>query len=327
MRNATRVGVLRGGPSSEYEVSLNTGANVLSALREKCEQTYESHDIFIDKQGHWHMDGLGMPAERIVPKIDVAFIALHGAYGEDGKVQAFFEAHGLPFTGSGSLASAVGMNKSLSKKIFRDNGIQVPFGREYNNDRVEHDLPGLIRELFNTLLLPAVVKPVASGSSAGVSIVRSYDDLEEALQKATRYGDAILIEEYIGGAEATVGLIEGFRGRELYALPVVEIRSKNGFFDYEAKYTGQSEEVVPASFSADTKKSLEDLAGKVHRALGLRHYSRTDFIIHPKRGIYVLETNTLPGLTGESLVPKALRAVGSDTHELVDHLIRLAVAD
>jgi len=122
-----------------------------------------------------------------------------------------------------------------------------------------------------------------------------------------------------------VAVIEGFRGQELYVLPVIEIRPKKKFFDYQAKYAGQSEEIVPAGFSSKVKEELSALAQKAHRALGLRHYSRSDFIISPRRGIYILEINTLPGLTEQSLVPKALRSVGSDTHELVDHLINLAL--
>ena len=134
-----------------------------------------------------------------------------------------------------------------------------------------------------------------------------------------------MIEEFIPGIEATCGVIEGFRGEELYALPPIEIRPMTKFFDYEAKHQGMSQEIVPATFQDKFKRAIEGLAKKIHQAFGLRHYSRSDFIIHPRRGIYVLEVNTLPGLTGESLIPKSLRAVGSDTHELVDHLIQLAL--
>jgi D-alanine-D-alanine ligase len=190
---------------------------------------------------------------------------------------------------------------------------------------VRSDREGLSKEIFTTFVFPAVVKPASSGSSVGVSIVRTHPELFDALLLASEHGDTIVIEEYIPGIEATCGVIEGFRGHDLYVLPPVEIRPHNGFFDYQAKYEGKSQEIVPATFSESLKKDLEALAQKVHHVLGLRHYSRSDFIIHPRRGIYVLETNTLPGLTPESLVPKALRAVGSDVHELVDHLIGLAL--
>lgn len=323
-RHLTRVGVLRGGPSTEYEISLNTGSAVLSALRKHFEHTYRPLDIFIDRHGQWHIEGVPLEPSALHTKIDVAFNALHGSYGEDGKVQALLEAHGIPCTGSDALSSAVGMNKILSKKVFAHHGIKSPYWREIDSREVKSDPDMVARELFATFLLPAVVKPVSSGSSVGVSIVRDFASLSPALLAAAVHGDTILVEEFIPGIEATCGVIEGFRGHELYALPPVEIRPHAGFFDYEAKYQGKSHEIVPATFAESIKKSLEELARMVHRALGLRHYSRSDFIIHPRRGIYVLEVNTLPGLTDESLIPKSLRAVGSDTHELIDHLIKLA---
>lgn len=321
----TRVGVLRGGPSNEYEVSLNSGASVLDALRKYHDSRYLARDIFIDREGVSHIDGVPVPIEDIPNRVDVIFNALHGTYGEDGKIQSFLEIHGVPFTGSGSLGSAVGMNKVLAKKVFESHGIKIPMSMDISSDDFVNDLHNFSKKLFHTLHLPAVVKPSASGSSVGVSIVKSYDALPAALSSAAEHGDVIMIEEFIPGIEATCGVVEGFRGEELYALPPVEIRPKTEFFDYQAKYEGKSEEIVPATFSDKIKAEIEELAKKIHRALDLRHYSRSDFIIHPRRGIYALEVNTLPGLTKESLVPKSLRAVGSDVHEFVDHLIGLAL--
>jgi len=325
MNHRTRVGVLRGGPSSEYEVSLQTGGNVLRSLREKLSEKYQTHDILIDKQGTWHIDGMPIRIEDLPKRVDVIFNGLHGAYGEDGTVQGIFEAHGLPFTGSGSLASAVGMNKMLSRKVFEDQGLKVALGREVLSEDIRKDATKIARDIFTTFTIPAIVKPTSGGSSVGVSIVRTQSQLVEALKVAAQHSDTVLIEEYIAGTEVTVGVIEGFREQELYVLPAVEIRPLTGFFDYDAKYKGKSEEIVPARLSHKIKDELSKLAQKAHRALGLRHYSRSDFIVSPRRGIYILETNTLPGLTDESLIPKALRAVGSDTHELVDHLIRLTL--
>ncbi len=322
-----RIGVLRGGPSNEYDVSLSSGAAVLSALRNRLEHLYHARDILIDKKGAWHLDGVEFAPHDIASKIDVAFNALHGTYGEDGKIQAFLEAHRMPFTGSGSLGSAVGMNKILSKKVFERHGIKSPYWTEVSSERVQKEREAVAKELFTTFILPAVIKPASSGSSVGVSVVRTYSELFTALNLAAQHGDTILIEEFIPGIEATCGVIEGFRGHELYALPPIEIRPHAGFFDYQAKYEGKSHEIVPATFSETIKKTLENLAQQIHRALALKHYSRSDFIIHPRRGVYVLEVNTLPGLTSESLVPKALRAVGSDLHELVEHLVGLALKD
>ncbi len=321
----TKVGVLRGGPSSEYEVSIATGANVLKALREKLSDKYIAHDILIDKKGDWHIDGLKVKPEKAVKQFDVAFLALHGAYGEDGKVQKLLETLGVPFTGSGSLGSAVGMNKVLTKKVFISHKLKTPADKTVKSEQVKKDIEKVAGDIFRSFSMPAVVKPVSAGSSVGVSIVKDLKELIAGLALAAELDEEILVEEYIKGTEATVGVIEGFRGEKLYALPAVEIRPKTAFFDFAAKYEGKSEEIVPANFPMNVKMELSDMARKVHNAVGLRHYSRSDFIIHPKRGIYVLEVNTLPGLTGESLVPKSLRAVGSDTHELIDHLIGLAL--
>lgn len=325
MNHRIRVGVLRGGPSSEYEVSLNTGANVLSALREKYPNKYETHDILIDKKGNWYIDGLPTTVADVCSRIDVAFNALHGSFGEDGKVQHILEIHGIPFTGSGAVASAVGMNKILTKNVLFDNDIKVPRHKEILSEDINADAVGMMSKLFQSVTLPVVVKPSTAGSSVGVSIVRDYRDFPEALLKASEHGPVVMVEEYIPGVEATCGVLENFRDQELYALPVVEIRPDNHFFDYEAKYAGKSREIVPAGFAENIKNEIHELAKKIHRVLGLKHYSRSDFIIHPKRGIYVLEVNTLPGLTEESLVPKSLRAVGAELHDLVDHVIGLAV--
>jgi D-alanine-D-alanine ligase len=202
------------------------------------------------------------------------------------------------------------MNKILSKQIFKHQGIKVPGWREFNSKDIKHGVMDVYSELFRSFILPAVVKPASGGSSIGVSIVEDYKTLPEALLKAAEYDDKVLVEEFIRGIETTCG--------------VIEIRSNNKFFDYDAKYAGKSQEIVPAvSFNEKIKKEIEELARKVHKSLGLRHYSRTDMIVHPSRGIYVLETNTLPGLTEESLIPKSLRTVGSSLEEFTEHLIKL----
>jgi len=188
---------------------------------------------------------------------------------------------------------------------------------------VKNNILGAVKDIFTSFLLPAVIKPAQSGSSIGVSIIRAYADIQPALEEAIKHGDQIIIEEYIHGVEASCAVIEGFREQKLYALPPIEIRTKNDFFDYDAKYGGETEEIVPGRFSAKTKQEIEDLAKDVHNLLGLRHYSRTDFIIHPRRGIYVLEINTLPGMTQESLITRALHAIGSNTHEFINHVIQL----
>ena len=312
--------MLRGGPSLEHEVSLKTGETVLRNLPEK----YSVKDIFISKEGEWHLDGKPAHHERIFRKIDVIFNALHGEYGEDGKVQQLLEAFGVPYTGSGVMASALGMNKILAKQVFKSAGLKVPSGFEVV---LENELTETANKIFRKMPPPWVIKYPSGGSSVGVFIARNFDDLKGALEKVSPFSSKILIEEYIRGREATCGVIDEFRNQKHYALPVVEIipPAQSGFFSYEAKYGGETRELCPSNFDMPTKKAIEAMAIAAHNAIGGRHYSRSDFIVS-KKGIYILEINTLPGLTAESLLPKALNAVGSSHKELLEHLLGLALA-
>jgi D-alanine-D-alanine ligase len=168
---------------------------------------------------------------------------------------------------------------------------------------------------------------VSGGSSVGTAIAKTLLELESAIDDALQYSDQALIEEFIFGREATCGVVDNFRNESIYSLLPVEIRKPSNatFFDYDAKYSGKSEEICPGNFTAVEKEMIQKIAKEAHKALGLRHYSRSDFIIHPKRGIYILETNTLPGLTSESLLPKSLQAVGCSLSDFFDHLIKLAL--
>jgi len=334
-----RIGVLRGGPSDEYDISLQSGSAVLAVLaHERFAEKYVLHDILIDKTGQWHIAGAPALPHKVFSQIDVFVNALHGTYGEDGKLQTILDEYGVMYTGSRALASAIGMNKVLAKNIFTQHGIKTPrhividFEKLSEKSKKAKSLDEMVREIFNTFSLPVIVKPVTGGSSVGISIARSFGEIKPAIQKASIFG-LVMIEEYIAGREATVGIIDDFRGQRFYALPAVEIRYGHGhdFFDYEAKYCHAhtalaAEEIVPGHFSVTEKDELERLARGIHAALGLRHYSRSDFIVSPHRGIYALEINTLPGLTTTSLMPKALAAVGSNLPDFLDHIIGLALA-
>jgi D-alanine-D-alanine ligase len=317
-----KVGVLRGGPSSEYEVSLKTGETVIKALEDK----YEVLDIFISKDGVWHHLGAPIKPENLFKKVDVIFNALHGAYGEDGTVQKLLEQFKVPYTGSTALASAVGMNKVLSKKIYKNNSLKTPLHTTITKGA---DLVTEVKTVFKSFPMPAVVKPVNGGSSVGTSIAKTLVELESAVETALNFSDTALIEEFIAGKEATCGVLDDFRGQKHYSLLPIEIRPRKGhtFFNYESKYSGETgaEEICPGNFAAAEKKIIQEMAENAHRALGLRHYSRSDFIVHPKRGIYILETNTLPGLTPTSLLPKSLNAIGCKLPDFLEHLIRLAL--
>ncbi len=314
------VAVLRGGPSSEYDVSLKTGAAILEHMPER----FQAHDILISKEGAWHREGFERSPDRALANIDVVFNAMHGEYGEDGKVQKILDALGMPYTGSGSVASSLAMNKHLTKKAFETHGIKTPY---YAVIKKADSVDEKLSHIFHHFLLPLVVKPASSGSSVGVSVVKNFADLEAALFKAFAISDVVLVEEYIKGREATCGVVNNFRGEPVYALLPVEIihPKENGFFDYAAKYGGASQEIVPGNFSEKEKDEIQRMAKLAHESLGLRHYSRSDFMIHPRRGVFILETNTLPGLTDQSLLPKSLDAIGCTMRDFIGHLLALAM--
>jgi D-alanine-D-alanine ligase len=284
---------------------------------------YEPIDIFISTDGTWHIHGMEKTPAQVLPSLDVVFNALHGAYGEDGKVQKILEQFGVPYTGSQSLPSAIAMNKHLTKKSLIPHGIKMAFHKLFHKKEVQE--MGY-HSLFRLIPNPSIIKPVSAGSSVGVSLVKSFDDLESALHNAFEHDDVIVVEEYIAGTEATCGIIDDYRGEKHYALLPVEIvpHVDNDFFDYDAKYGGGTKELCPGNFSPELTKTIQDYARRAHAELGLRHYSRSDFIVHPKRGVFFLETNTLPGLTPESLLPKSLIAVGSTLPHFLDHVISLA---
>ncbi len=312
--------VLRGGPSREHEVSLKSGHTILSNLPK---EQFTARDIYIDKQGVWHERGIPTTPDRVLRGVDVALIGLHGEYGEDGEVQKLLEQFGVPYAGANSFASYVAMHKVLAKEKAREAGLLTP---KYAFVERESDIQSTAREVNRTFLQPVIVKPVKWGSSVGVSIVHGYAPLEAAVRALMEEGaEGVLIEEVIKGTEATAGVVEGLRGEELYGLPPVEILPpEKDFFSYEAKYSGASREICPGRFSKSVTDELITQARTMHNALGVRHYSRSDFIVSPK-GIYYLETNTLPGLTSESLLPKSLASVGVTLPEFFTHLADLAL--
>lgn len=317
-----KVAVLRGGPSHEYEVSLKTGHNVLSLLRENPD-SYDPVDVFISKDGAWHHNGIADDPHKILRRADVAWNALHGSYGEDGQVQHLLESLKVPFTGSGALASALSMNKEAAKKIYRKHGLLTPqhevLREDFGHDHLVH--------VFRNYLHPVIVKPISSGSSVGVRLARTFQELEEAVRHALNYSNKVLIEEFIRGKEGSCGVVEGFRDEKLYALLPIEIRKPRGedIFGYGSKYSEGVKEICPGNFRSEESEAISEMAKQAHRALGLRHYSRSDFIITPKGKVYILETNSLPGFTQESLLPKSLGATGWHPKGFVDHILELAL--
>lgn len=317
----TTVGVVRGGPSSEYDISLLSGAEV---LRELDRSRYEPKDIFISKDGAWHMQGVEVPPDKALRGIDVVFNALHGEYGEDGTVQRLFDMHGVPYTGSGSVPSAIAFNKHHAKEVAKKLGFKVAQGVLIEADSIERAEEEALRA-FRAMCGPWIIKPVASGSSMGVVVAKDFKSLIEGIVEASAISPRILVEEYISGREATCGVIDGYRGEEVYGLfPIEIVRPKNTtHWTRTAKYDGSSQEICPGNFSAKEKQDITEFSKAIHKELGLSHYSRSDFILSP-RGIYFLEVNTLPGLTSESLLPKAIKAGGSTLSAFFTHVIELA---
>lgn len=316
------IAVLRGGPSSEHDVSMKTGKAVIDAL-------YDKHiikDIIVDKEGNWTIDGEIVDPAKAVRMANVVFNAMHGEYGEDGQVQEILESLNIPFTGSKSSASRISIDKVRTKQKYAEHGLKTPHAKVMmNNGNIDE----MAIELFRTMVMPVILKPVDKGSSVGVYFVKDFASLHDALYEIFHNTNVekLLIEEYIQGKEATVGVVENFRNKSLYPLLPIEILppSDRDFFDMTCKYDGTTEEICPGNFTKDEKQMLQDWAVKAHEILGLRHYSRTDFILHPRRGLYVLETNSLPGMTEHSLMPKAIEAVGSSYLDFLEHLVDLAI--
>lgn len=319
----TVVGVLRGGPSREHEVSLASGHAIIANL---LKDRFTVRDIYIDKQGTWHERGRPITPNNALHSVDVVVIGLHGEYGEDGEVQKLLEKYGVPYTGSDSFASFTAMHKVMAKEKAKEAGLLT--ARYHFIEEGTPNVDEVLSEIVRTFPQPVVVKPARWGSSVGITLTTGYAPLHTAVTGLLAQGSGgVLVEEYIKGTEATAGVVEGLRGEALYALPPIEIVPPTGdtFWSYDAKYSGATKEIVPGRFTKQVSDELERQARLMHNALELRHYSRSDFIVTPK-GIYYLETNSLPGLTGESLFPKSLGAVGVSFGEFLSHIIDLARA-
>lgn len=311
------IGVLMGGPSSEHDVSLNTGWNVIENLdRSK----YIPIGIRLTKEKEWIVRGRKTTEAKAIAGCDLVFNALHGSFGEDGRIQALLEYFEKPYTGSGITASAIAMDKLRSREIFKLSGLSVPKTLKIRKGDNYQALLSLF--VGKVTKLPVVVKPCSNGSSVGVKIVKNMADLAKAIKEAFRLDKKVLIEEFIEGTEVTCGVLDNLNGR-VSALPVTEIIPRRGhkFFDYKAKYkAGHTDEITPARIEGDLTSRVQEIAVRAHQLLGCRAYSRTDMIIK-NGGIYVLEVNTLPGLTKNSLLPKAASIAGLTFPQLLDKVI------
>lgn len=432
------VGVLRGGPTDEYDVSLKTGQHILNMLKaEPLSKTYKGTDIFIDKEGVWHVDGVAQSPEQVLRTIDVIFNATKGNFDKGTPLHSILESFAVPFVGTKGYASALTQNKPLAKKHFKEQGIKTPYFRELNLSQ-DKDLHPVALDVFRSFPMPVIVKPVGKGSSLGVSFASNFDELIEALEHARGFSDEVIVEEYLTGKEIISGFIDDFRGQNLYHMFPVEVKphertqesslassveglmGQNGYttvggnqvstdslkifdgvkpsmsdlaadeksvetsmedlspeeqeiaekirvsasqmsdsqisdvqnaestsgamesiplfnnpmlqkkprhsiFNWIAKHAGLYDHTSPANITRDEKKIIEDAVRKIRETLGLRHFATADFIVHPKRGVYLLEINTDPSLHEHSPVYKALDAGGIKHHEFLDHVLKLAL--
>ncbi|MDD5357207.1 MAG: ATP-grasp domain-containing protein [Candidatus Pacebacteria bacterium] len=315
-----RVGVLRGGTSREYEKSLKSGANVLKNLPEK----YVGYDILITKDGTWHFQGLPIIPEKLFPRIDVIFNALIvGNYSENAQVEHIFESHNIPYTGGDPLSSVLSRNKALTKRILEKHGIKTPHSivmhkDEYNENR--------IMEIFRSFPMPAVVKPVSDSLSRGVSLAKTLQELKESLRYVFLHSPIALIEEYIKGKDAKCIVVENFRGKKYYSFFPIEVRKSKGieFINSEMRAEEILERASPGNFTKKEKEKMEKVSAQAHQILGIRHISKTDFVVHPRRGVYLLEIDPLQGFSENTSIAHSLSVVGAKMSDLIEHLIELA---
>jgi D-alanine-D-alanine ligase len=303
-----RVAVVCGGPAAEREVSLTSGREVANALREAFS------DVTV------HEPDLHLAEELLRGSIDVVFPALHGPLGEDGSIQGMLEVAGVPYVGSGVAASACAMDKVIAKRLFRDAGL--PLAGEVVVERAQAEAAAA--SVRASLPGRVVVKPATQGSAVGVAFAETDDQLAAALDDAFRFDERVLVEEFVVGAEITVGILEA---PEPQAFPVIDIRTPgDSWYDFEHRYgVGLSEHVIPAPLPEDVYASVQDLAVRAHVTLGCRDLSRVDFLVEPEGRIVLLEVNTLPGMTPTSLYPDGAQAAGVSFAELVERLVRRAL--
>ena len=320
-----------GGVSAEREISLKSGEALSRALREAGFEVVEVDVVSLSPgneptlapaRGALATSYEELPSLLRAEGCEVAVLALHGPYGEDGHVQALLEVAGIPYTGSGVLASALGMDKVASKRVFVGAGVPVPKGFE-----VRAGVPAgeAFRRARGSLGRPVVVKPTCQGSTVGVSIARDEEEFERALGEAFKYGPRALVEEFVPGREITVGVVGGREPRPLPPIEIVPLTG-TGLYDFEAKYApGGSEHLVPAPLTEAERARVEEAALRAFEALGCEGVARVDVRLRDDGAVFVLEVNTIPGFTERSLVPEAARAAGLSFPELAATMVEMAL--
>jgi len=329
MSEKQHIAVLKGGPSLEHDVSMRSGQGVEEALDR---QVYAVTPVVISREGLWSFDGsppmpLAAAAGQFEARgIDVAFLALHGTFGEDGRVQGLLDLLGVPYTGSGCAASALAMDKVRCKAVVEAQGLRVAGHVALDRPTWAVSAETVRRTVADDLGFPCVVKPSAQGSSFGVTIVQDAAGFDAAMEAAFDAGDYVMVEQHVAGRELTCAVLDADAGGRLRPLPITEIRPKSGaFFDFEAKYTaGACEEITPAHLDPATAEQVSEMAAHAHEIVGCAGWSRSDFMLGPDGPVWI-EINTIPGLTPTSLFPQAVAAVGISYGEMVTLLVEDAL--
>ncbi len=312
MDKKLRVGILMGGPSSEHEVSLSTGRMVLKNLDPK---KFKAIPVKIEKSGDWPM-----PLSRLKEEIDLAFIAMHGEYGEDGQIQSLLETFRIPYTGSDPIASALAMDKRKSSVLLANSGLAIPKFLALKKEDAHIEF-AVARNFRGSV----VIKPADRGSSVGVNVSHKKSDLKYAIQKALQHSGEIIAQQHVRGREVTCGVLEINR-TPVALLPTEIIPNGSSFFDYYSKYnTNGSIEITPPNLPKKTIRKIQAAALRAHEALGCSGVSRTDMILTKGDKLYILETNTLPGLTETSLLPQQAEKMGISFPKLLEIIINSAL--
>ena len=330
MRAKKHVVVLMGGISSEHDISIQSGEMILDNLDT---DTYKVSSIVITRDGEWLFSdepGEYMEISRAIPKLrdmhpDCVFIALHGPFGEDGRIQGLLDLMGIPYTGSGCSASGLAIDKIRSKQIMRHVGVSVPDAIEFTLHDWKLDGEGIAHRVSESLGFPCVVKNPRQGSSLGMAIPKTADEFNDAVEQVLGYGYTLMVERLVHGTEVTCGVLDLEEGEGEEALPVTEIRPvKSEFFDYHAKYTADAaNEITPAEIDESIRDRVQEISLNAHRTLGCRGFSRSDMIISGDDIVW-LETNTIPGFTETSLLPQGAAAAGMSFKDLLTRIVATA---
>ncbi|MEX2015359.1 MAG: D-alanine--D-alanine ligase [Candidatus Hydrogenedentales bacterium] len=331
MRHKKHVVVLMGGMSSEHDVSLRSGQMVLNQLDR---DTYKVSGVEISREGEWVFQGEErefLEVQDAIPKLkkihpDCVFIALHGPFGEDGRIQGMLDILGIPYTGSGCAASAIAIDKTRSKVLAKAAGIQVADHIEFSINQWDARSDEILQRVEAELGFPCVMKSPRQGSSLGMAIPQQADEFRDSANAIFGYGYRIMVERFVPGLELTCGVLDVGEIEAPVALPVTAIRPKKAkFFDYHAKYTpGATDEITPADVDDSVRDRVQDYARRAHTAVGCRGFSRSDMILNGDALVW-LEINTIPGLTETSLYPQAARAAGMTLPELFGKLVEAAL--